>query len=561
MKQTMNSVEVSSLPLNKLVEIFETNVQTGLTSTEAHKRLLQYGENKLGKGKKSGILQVLFSEIREPMILLLIVLAVLYSIFGNVADSLVIVVIVLLVVLIETFNVNRAKRSIEALKDMTTPLTFVLRDRALSKEKAITLVPGDIVQLTAGERIPADGRLCQSFNLKIDESSLTGESFPVLKDADLPAAGGILAELSNMVFSGTLVVQGSGRMVVTATGLGSELGSISELVEESEEMETPLDRSITQLTKVLASLAIAFSVIFPIVGYFQGQTFNDMLLTGLSMAFATVPEELPILISITLAIGAFSLAKHKAVVKDLKAAETLGSVTVIATDKTGTITENKMTVSHLFFNGSLNDGTDPQDPELLKYLVLSTGTIGVNPEEPTSYRDPMEVSTLKFSLQKGLNLEVLRKSYNLVEEFSFDNRIKLSSYLYKIPDDDFIAYVGGAPEVVLTRSTRFIGSAGEANSLTPEKITEVEGIVEEISAKGERVIAIALRDIHEITDKREEIEKDLTFIGMVSFIDPPRAEVSDAIKECQKAGVNVIMLTGDHPKTAKTIANKVGIRN
>ena len=561
MSRTLNSSEASSQDIGEIVRILDSDMHGGLSHNEAGKRLLQYGENIISETRKTGILQVLLNELKEPMIFLLIVIAVLYSIFGNAADSLVIVVIVFLVVLIETINVNRARKSIEALKDMTTPTTFVIRDKVLSREKSVSLVPGDLVQLTAGERIPADGRLCQSFNLKIDESSLTGESFPVVKDSDSVPAGNILAELGNMVFSGTLVVQGTGRMLVTATGRNTELGKISGLVEEAEEIETPLDRTISQLTKVLAGLALAFSVIFPIIGYFQGQNFNDMLLTGLSMAFATVPEELPVLISITLAIGAFSLAKHKAVVKDLKAAETLGSVSVIATDKTGTITENKMAVSHLYYHGITSLQSDFSNQEFLKEMILSTGTIGINPDEPSSFRDPMEISILTYSLLKGTDLESLRASHKLKEEFSFDNRIKLSSFLYAESDGVFSLYVSGAPEVVLARSVNYLAEAGEVLELTSNQIEKIGETVEEISAKGERVIAIAVRNVKQLSEDRNSLEKELTFLGLVSFIDPERKEVSEAIRQCQNAGIKVIMLTGDHPKTAKTIATRVGITN
>lgn len=561
MTSNFTSADASSKDARFLEKALDTNLSAGLTTVEANRRLESYGQNVIGTLRKFGLLHVLLSQLKEPMILLLIVIAVLYSIFGNLADSIVIVVIVLLVVVIETFNVNRAKKSIDALRDMSTPTALVMRNGSLEKVKSASIVPGDIVQLTAGERVPADGRLHESFNLKMDESSLTGESFPVLKDSDKVPVGKVLGDLVNMAFSGTLVVQGTSMMLVTATGKDTEIGKVSKLVEESEEIETPLERSVDSLTKVLAALAIGFSVVFPIIGYFQGQSFNDMLLTGLSMAFATVPEELPVLISITLAIGAFTLAKHRAVVKNLKAAETLGSVTVIATDKTGTLTENKMSVSNLFYGGRINDSSEEPDREFLQNSVLATGTMDIDPGEPTSYRDPMEISVLEYAVKSGIDVKSLRKSYRLLEEFSFDNRIKLASYMYERPDKSLCLYTGGAPEVVLKKSISYLQNKENTEHLEPDMRIELEKVVEDLSSKGERVIAIASREVDEHTDEREMVENRLTFLGLVSFIDPARAEVSEAIKQCQIAGINVIMLTGDHPRTAKAIADKVGITN
>lgn len=561
MSSEYSSTEASVQEIKSLQSGLETSLQNGLSSAEAARRLEEYGENKIGTLKRSNILQVLVSQIKEPMIFLLIVIAVLYTIFGNVADSFIIIGIVLLVVAIETFNVNRAKKSIEALKDMQKPSALVVRDGIVVKVKTAAIVPGDIVQLSAGERVPADGRLWESFNLQIDESSLTGESLPVLKESDAMPLGNLLPDLTNMAFSGTLVVQGASGLLVTATGGRTELGRISQLVEESEEAETPLEHSVTSLTKVLASLAIAFSIGFPIIGYFQGQSFNEMLLTGLSMAFATIPEELPVLISITLAIGAFTLAKRKAVVKNLKAAETLGSVTVIATDKTGTLTENRMSVGSMYYGGQFIENPLDSGEEFLKHSILATGTSDLKPGEPTTFRDPMEVSVYEYAIKSGLDMGPIRASHELLEEFSFDNRIKLASYLYRRSDNSFWVYVGGAPEVVIEKSSSIMGSEGKITPLDQSTRGRLYAAVEDLTSRGERVIAISYREVEGHTEVREEVEKDLAFLGLVSFVDPARPEVTDAIRQCQTAGINVIMLTGDHPSTARAIADKVGIKN
>lgn len=556
-----SSSDLAHKDMGAILRSLDTDPDSGLSSLEAARRLRSYGPNALAKPKNLGFIGVLIRQLREPMILLLVIIAILYSIIGDPRDSIVIVVIVFLVVFIETYNVNRARRSIQALRDLAMPTSVVYRDGELRKEKTVSLVPGDIVILTSGERVPADGRLIESYSLKIDESSLTGESYSVLKESEVMPESTLLAELTNMAFSGTLIVQGTGRMLVTSTGKGTEIGKISQLVEQVEEAETPLGRSINKLTKILAGLAIVFSVVVPIFGYLQGQTVNDMLLTGLSMAFATVPEELPVLISITLAIGAYSLSKHNAVVKDLRAAETLGSVTVIATDKTGTITENRMSMGHLYSDDTLRNAEETGGIGMMKTAVLATGTMMLELREPTSYKDPMEVATFEYSTRIGVDISELREEFSTVDEFSFDNRLKLSSYLYQTHHGQLVLYVSGAPEVVLSRSVGFQEQNGAVSEMDEEKQKRIMGIVDEISSIGERMIAIASRVVDKYSDDRNELEKDLTFHGMISFVDPPRAEVPEAIRECQKAGIRVIMLTGDHPKTARTIASQVGINN
>lgn len=553
-----DSGSISGRGIDDLVREYGASIDSGLTTREAAIRLGKYGPNALEKQKTMGFAGVLMKELKEPMIILLIVIAVLYSIIGDPRDSVVIVVIVLLVVFIEAYNVNRARRSIEALRELTLPTSYVYRDGAIRKEKTENIVPGDIVVLSSGERVPADGRLLESYGLKVDESSLTGESFPVVKDFEEKPATTELADLSNMVFSGTLVVQGSGRFLATSTGKGTEIGHVSEMIEEAEEVETPLGKSIRNLTVVLAFVAVGFSLILPVIGFLEGQTLSEMLLTGLSMAFATVPEELPVLISITLAIGAYSLSRHNAVVKDLKAAETLGSVTVIATDKTGTITENSMSVGHMFWNGAIRDAEDPDNSGLARHVVLATGTLSMSHGLP-SYKDPMEVASFEYSRKLGIDEGTLRKRFRILDEFSFDNRLKLSSYLYEDSENGMVLYVSGAPEVVLARSRSALQADGSTNGMDDEAREHILSAVEELSSMGERIIAIASREVHEQSDDRNRLEQELTFLGMISFIDPPRGEVRDAIRQCTDAGIRVIMLTGDHPRTARAIADNVGI--
>lgn len=554
-----DSASISHLGLEDLFSTLETDVDKGLTTEVVDSRLKQYGQNRLTESKKKGFLDVLLEEIREPMIIILIVIALIYSFIGNPADSIAIVVIVLIVVIVEVFNINRARKSIEALKALTSLSSVVYRDGGMKEVKSRYIVPGDVIILSAGDRIPADGRLVDSYNTKVDESSLTGESFPVSKDYLVVPQSNDLAELSNMVFSGTLMVQGTAKMVVTSTGRSTEIGRISELVEEAEEPVTPLESSMNALAFVLAFVALFFSVSIPVIGYFEGQPIDLMIITALSLAFATVPEELPIVISVTLAVGAYALSRKNAIVRSLKAAETLGNVTIIATDKTGTLTENKMSVGHIYYDRKLKENDHPPDNGFQEISVLCTGTLLSDIRVSSKYKDPMEVAVLEYMRNKGVDIDRLRRRFETVEEFGFDNRIKMSSNIYTDGSSNDI-YVSGAPEVILLNSVRIL-EEGVIREMTPEDRERAEESVESLTGRGERIIAVSFREGIDPGETRENLEKDLTFVGLISFIDPPRKEVKNAINQCQKAGIRVIMLTGDHPRTAKTIAQTVGINH
>lgn len=553
------SVETSRHAVDDVASDLGSDLGKGLAAAEAEARLKVYGRNAIELEKEPGFLGVFIRELKEPMILLLVIIAILYSIIGDPRDSITIVVIVLLVVAIETYNVNKAKVSINALKDMRMPEAKVLRGGEPLSIKTSSIVPGDIVFLSSGDIVPSDGRLAESHTLKLDESSLTGESFYVLKDAsDLPESSQI-AELTNMVFSGTMVVQGSGKYIVTATGKNTELGKVARLTEEGEKARTPLQESVSRLITVLAGLAIFFSVAVPLLGYFEGEPLGDMVLTGLSMAFATVPEELPVIITITLAIGAYALSKHNAVVKDLRAAETLGSVTVITTDKTGTLTENSMSVSSVYIRP--NTGNPAEWAHFMgEASILATGTLDFQEDSTGGNRDPMEVAAYDYYISRDPDLASLGRKYTLLEEFGFDNNLKLSSYIYRRQNGNIYLFSSGAPEAILSRLSA--DDRAQAGTLAGSQLDDqVLKEVERLSALGERVIAVAYRELDRRTTERSEVENNLHFLGLISFIDPPREEVKQAIMACQNAGIRVIMLTGDHPMTAKAIADQVGINS
>jgi len=536
------------------------DVENGLTKTEAAKRIRSHGRNALPETKKHGILQIFLDQVKEPLIFVLVVIGIIYFLIGTPFESFTVIVIVFTVILIEVYNVRKAQISIQALQNMVSLKSWVLRDSLLSEIPSSTIVPGDTVYLRTGDMVPADGIVISSSGLDIDESTMTGESVPVHKIGYKEPDEGLSGPNIHRVVSGTLVVQGNGKFAVTATGLETEIGKISESVKHDEVTRTPLEISLNKTAKLLIIIAIFFSFLIPLIGFVHGDPPDQMILIGLSMAFATVPEEIPILITITLAIGAYSLSKKKAVVKGLTAAQTLGSVTVIATDKTGTITENTMHVSHILDGRELYESGQKTDPVFLKSALLATGSLEVEQRFSEEYRDPMEVSILKYTIDSGLDILELDREYRPTSRFVFDSDIKMASYIYSTAGG-YVAYTSGAPEVVLSRCTRVPAGESSDEPMSESYSKIVREAVNYVAKLGERAIAFAYKKIIDGTVERDTTQSGMTFAGLISFIDPPKKGVKEAIKLCQNAGIRVIMLTGDHPVTAATIGGMVGIKD
>jgi Ca2+-transporting ATPase len=549
-----------SRELQEIIRSSGVNPETGLTNQEAAQRLGKYGVNRLIEEKEIRFLAILKEEVTEPMILLLIAVGVLYSIWGSLTDSLTIIAIISVLVLVEVWNEYRAKRSIAALKKLSSPTTLVLRSGQTQEVQTALLVPGDIMLLKTGQRIPADARLVDSFGLEVDEASLTGESFPVAKDADavLPEATRIM-EQKNMVFAGTVVTRGRAKALITATGINTELGRVVGIAKAAKEPKTPLQMGMNQLSKSLVWIALFFSVLVPVLGFLRGLPLEQMILTGLSLAFAVIPEELPIIITMVLGVGAYSLSRKNALVKRLRAAETLGSVTVIATDKTGTITENKMRIASLYFDGKIvqNQSLKENEKEALKTALLSSDAIK-DVTNGAVLGNPMAQAILETIREKGIAVQNLPKDWVLKDELSFDVKRKLASYVYQ-HGNALVVLSSGAPENVLANSTKLFLKSEEVE-LADEARKAVARVISEMAEKGERLLAFGYHRISYASKlKKENLERNLVFVGVVGFIDPPRAEVKEAIRTCREAGIKVIMVTGDHPETARAIASQVGI--
>jgi Ca2+-transporting ATPase len=549
-----------SRELQELIQSSGANPEAGLTDQEAAQRLATYGMNRLVEETEIRFLTILREEITEPMIILLMVVGVVYSILGSLTDALTIIAVIIILVLVEVWNEYRAKRSIAALKKLAPPTTLVLRSGKLREVQTDLLVPGDIVLLKTGQRISADARLLDSFGLEVDEASLTGESFPVAKDAAavLPSEARII-EQKNMVFAGTVVARGQAKALITATGVNTEVGRVAGIAKATKEPKTPLQLSMKQLSKSLVWIALFFSILVPIFGFLRGLQLEQMILTGLALAFAVIPEELPIIITMVLGVGAYSLSRKNALVKRLRAAETLGSVTVIATDKTGTITENKMRLEHLYFDGKTVQADDfkENEREALKTALLASDAVR-DVTGDTALTNPMAQAILEQIRQDEIDVQKMRKEWVLKDELSFDNKRKLASYLYQ-HGSSLVVLSSGAPESILAKSTKIL-LKGKEVKITDASKQEVADTMVEMAQAGERLLAFGYRRLP-TTAKLEKIdlEKNLVFVGIVGFIDPPRKEVKGAIRMCREAGIKVVMITGDHPETAKAIAAQVGI--
>ena len=542
-----------------------SNPQRGLTEQEAATRLNRYGKNSLVQEREIRFLGILREEITEPMILLLLAIGVLYSVLGVVTgdgltDAATIIVIIIILVLAEVWNEYRAKRSVNALRQLAPATAAVLRNGQQVEVQTANLVPGDVLLLKVGQRVPADARILEAYGLEVDESSLTGESFPAPKDASvvLPAETQV-TDQTNMVFTGTVITKGRAKALITQTGITTELGRISGITKAAKEPKTALQAAMKQLSKTLVWVALFFAILIPILAYLRGLqgpvplSPGDAVLYGLSLAFVVIPEEMPIIITMVLGVGSYALSRRGAIVKRLRAAETLGNVTVIATDKTGTITENKLRIEHLYFDGAIRSSGEFKDNEkaALRTAFLASDAAG-------ALGNPLSKAILERLRQGGVDAQTLTDGWMLKDELSFDVNRKLASYCYQYGTST-VVLSSGAPEKILERSNRILLEGQEA-PLTDDLRSEVSKAAAQMAHTGERLLAFGY---HRLPTEaaNADIEREIVLVGIIGFIDPPRREVGEAIKTCQQAGIRIIMITGDHQETAKTIAGQVGINN
>ncbi|MBU3819186.1 MAG: cation-translocating P-type ATPase [Candidatus Faecalibacterium intestinavium] len=535
----------------------------GLTSAEAAARLETFGPNQLAEGKKKSPAAVFFGQFKDLLVVILIAAALISMVSGNLESTLVIFAVLILNAVLGTVQYFKAEKSLESLKAMSAPTAKVLRDGQRLEVPGSRIVPGDIVELEAGDMIVADGRLLNSWSLKVNESSLTGESEAVEKiSAAIPGEKIALGDQKNMVFSGSLVTYGRAVMVVTATGMETQLGRIARLMDETQQRKTPLQKNLDDFSGKLALVILVICAgVFLLSVYRSGMALLDSLMFAVALAVAAIPEALSSIVTIVLAMGTQKMARQNAVIKELKAVESLGSVQVICSDKTGTLTQNRMTVQNIWADGILTRGTDlalANDAQrtLLKIALLdSDATLGA--EGRSAVGDPTEVALVQLGAWFGVDERMYRAQHPRLSELAFDSDRKRMSTLHDT-DDGPTLYTKGAIDVLLDRSTSLLTSRGPV-PLTPELRAQIEQVNREQSENGLRVLAFAQRVLPSARLLSLEDETDYTFVGLVSMIDPPRPESAKAVAEAKRAGIRTVMITGDHKTTAAAIAKQIGI--
>jgi len=565
-------------------EVFKTlkTSPEGLSVEEAKKRLEQYGPNELIAAKKISPIKIFLEQFKDVLVIILIIATVVSMLIGEILDATVIMAIVFACVLLGFTQEYRAEKALEALKRLAAPTAKVLRNGKIVEILAKEVVPGDIILIEAGDRIPADARLIEAVDLQVDEAVLTGESIPVPKNIEpLSEAKIPVSDRKNMVFMGTHTTYGRGKAVVTATGMNTEFGKIASMLQYVEEEKTPLQERLEHVGKWLGILSLVVCFAVAILGILRGYTLLEMFIWGVSLAVAAVPEALPAVVTISLAVGVQRMVKRNAIVRKLYAVETLGCVNVICSDKTGTITKNEMTVREIYVNGKVikvtgsgfdikgefYDGNRKIDPKITDgvSLVLRIGALCNNAqleaksEKTVLVGDPTEVALLVSAVKAGINLEELNKTYPRIRELPFDSIRKRMTTIHVTPQGEKVAYVKGAPEVILQLCSH-IYSNGEVEKLTEEKRKQLLEIVKQMASRALRVLAMAYKKLDKVEEYTTEIiEKDLVFVGLQGMIDPPREEVIPAMKLCKEAGIKVVMITGDHKLTAVAVAKEIGL--
>ena len=536
----------------------------GLSTAEAQKRLDEYGHNELEEGQKRGLLAKFLDQFKDLMIIILLVAAALSVITEGtegLTDALIILAVVILNAAFGVYQEGQAEAAIEALKDMSSQIARVRRDGLVIEIDSRELVPGDIVMLEAGDVVPADMRLLEAASLKIEEAALTGESVPVDKDlsVDVAADAGI-GDRVNMAYQNSNVTYGRGSGVVVNTGMYTEVGKIADMLANADETDTPLKQNLNQLSKVLTYLVVGIAIITFIVGVFvRGEAPLEGLMTSVALAVAAIPEGLPAIVTIVLSMGTTTLAKRNSIVRKLPAVETLGSTEIIASDKTGTLTMNQMTVEKVYTNGQLQSSASEiaKDNNTLRIMNFANDT-KIDPNGKL-IGDPTETALVQFGLDHSFDVREALKEEPRVAELPFDSERKLMSTIHKEADGKYFVAVKGAPDQLLKRVT-CIEENGHVREITADEKKAILAVNKELAQKALRVLMMAYKYVSEIPPLESEIvESDLIFSGLVGMIDPERPEAAKAVAVAKEAGIRPIMITGDHQDTAEAIAKRLGI--
>ena len=546
----------------------QNSSEQGLTSSDAEKRLQQYGKNKLKEGKKASLFERFMKELADPMIIILIVAAAISGVTAfyegeSFTDVIIILAVVVINAVLGVVQESKAEAAIEALQEIAAATSKVLRDGKVVTLRSEDLVPGDVVLLEAGDAVPADGRIIESASMKIEEAALTGESVPVNKivsilnldgEKDVP-----LGDRKNMMYMGSTVVYGRGKAVITGTGMNTEMGKIADALANAKDEETPLQLKLNQLSKILTVLVVGICIVIFAVGLMRaaispegitGDTFLDSFMIAVSLAVAAIPEGLAAVVTIVLSIGVTNMSKRNAIIRKLTAVETLGCTQIICSDKTGTLTQNKMTVVE-------HAGDDEKELEIAMALCSDAE---LDPDTNDAVGEPTECALVNDANKNGLPKTTLKEEYVRVGEAPFDSMRKMMSTVHETKDHRFIQFTKGAPDEVLKRCTKAL-IGGKVVPMTEEIRNSVLKSNKEMADKALRVLCGAKREWEAMPSSTEPefLEADLTYLGLSGMIDPVRPEVKAAIVECREAGIRPIMITGDHKDTAVAIAKELGI--
>lgn len=532
----------------------------GLTTKAAQEALQNYGPNALSEGKKKSMVVVFLEQFKDLLVFILIAAAIISALSGNLESTIVIFAVIILNAILGTVQHFKAEKSLNSLKALSAPSAKVIRNGTKIEIPSSEVVPGDIIFLEAGDLIVADGRVIESYSLQVNESSLTGESESVNKTAEIIDRTEVaLGDQINMVFSGSLVTYGRGIVLVTATGMQTEIGKIATLMNQTQQKKTPLQVNLDDFSKKLAMIILGICFIVFTLSIYRKIPVLDSLMFAVALAVAAIPEALSSIVTIVLALGTQKMAKQNAIMKELKAVESLGSISIICSDKTGTLTQNKMTTKKVYLNHTLVDGdtldyTNPLERLLLQSAVLANDSTN---QEGQEIGDPTEVALVNLGQKLGLSEISLRKDYPRLSEIPFDSDRKLMSTLHFI-DGQYILFTKGAFDVLLDR-TNTIATTEGIRELTLEDCNQINSANQSLSENGLRVLAFAYKVLPSEKLLTLEDETDYTFLGLISMIDPPREESKAAVADARLAGIKPIMITGDHKVTASAIAREIGI--
>ncbi len=561
-----------------------TSTDIGLSEKEAKKKLLEHGPNLLTEKKKISVIKLLLSQFKDIMVIILMASTAISAFMGEMTEAITIIAIIVLNALLGFIQEFRTEKTMEALKSLTAPAAKVLRSGRHVSIPAEQIVPGDVIILDAGDRVPADALILESSNTQVDESLLTGESVPVEKFAVSPNSDKEPGEKKNKVYMGTSITGGRARALVTATGMNTEMGGIADMIQNIVEEQTPLQKRLVKLGKVIAAGCLSICAIVAVTGIMRGEEVFTMLLSGISLAVAAVPEGLPAIVTISLALGVQRMLKRNALIRRLPAVETLGCAGVVCSDKTGTLTQNKMTVrkifagdnqveikdargsKHVFFSGG--KPVDPLKNQGLRLVLeiaavcnnagLVSGNIKQDQTKWSFTGDPTEGALMVASARAGLTPEVLASLYYRIDEIPFDSDRKCMSIVCSNQNDEALVFTKGAPDMLLKKCSRIRQTKG-TTLLSRELGRKILRANDEMAQDALRVIAVAYKRLDSLPYSRDELESDLTFAGLIGMLDPPRPEAAEAVVKCRLAGIKPVMITGDHKLTAVAIAKELNI--